>query len=140
MQAVPKWYWLAAVVALLWTIAGCWGYVVQVTTSPAEIAAMTPAQQADWPTMPMWVTASYAVAVWSALAGAVLLLLRRMLARPLFLLSLVGIVLTFGWSLLETDMLTRKGPISAAFPCFIFLAGVAMWWLASYATRRGWLR
>lgn len=136
---VPKWYWAVAVVALLWALAGCFAYVTQVGTSAEELARLPQAQQDIWNAMPTWATAAYAVAVWAGLGGAIGLLLRKAWARPLYLLSLAGIVVQFGWVFLVTDILTTVGPSSAAFPAFILIAGVALVWLADHSRKRGWI-
>lgn len=136
---VPKWYWAVAVVALLWALAGCFAYVTQVGMSAEDLARLPQAQQDIWNAMPAWVTAAYAVAVWAGLGGAIGLLLRKAWARPLYLLSLLGIVVQFGWVFLATDILTTVGPSSAAFPAFILIAGVALVWFADHSRKRSWI-
>jgi hypothetical protein len=140
MTNVPRWYWVACVLALLWALAGCFAYWSQVTMTAAELAKLPQAQQDVWKAMPKWVIGAYAVAVWSALAGVVGLWLRRRWARPLLLLSILGVIVQFGWTFLATDLLRMQGIWSAGFPLFILLAGLAMLWLANTATTRGWLR
>lgn len=137
---VPKWYWVAAGLALLWSLAGCAAYVSQVSMTPADLAALPAAQRDIWAAMPAFVIGAYAVAVWSALGGAIGLLLRRRWATALFALSLAAVLVQFGWTFLATDILTTVGPGAAAFPAFIILAAVAMLWFAASAQRRGWLR
>jgi hypothetical protein len=119
---------------------GCFAYWSQVTMTAADLAQLPQAQQDVWRAMPKWVIGAYAVAVWSALLGVIGLLLRRRWARPLLLLSILGIIGQFGWTFLATDLLKAQGPASAAFPLFILLAGLAMLWLANTAAARGWLR
>lgn len=136
----PKWYWLVAGLALLWTIAGCASYLAHVTMTPADIAALPPPQRDLMAAQPAWVIAAFAVAVWGALAGAVGLLLRRRWAQPMFAVSLVGVVLQFGWTFLATDLVARAGAWVTLFPAFIFVAGAAMFWFAGHAARRRWLR
>ena len=134
---VPKWYWAVAVVALLWALAGCFAYVTQVGMSAEDLARLPQAQQDIWNAMPAWVTAAYAVAVWAGLGGAIGLLLRKAWAQPLYLLSLLGIVVQFGWTFFATDIMTTVGPSSAAFPAFILIAGIALVWFAGYSRKRG---
>lgn len=137
---LPKLYWVAAVVALLWALAGCFAYVTQVGMSAEDLAKLPQAQQDIWNMMPAWVTGAYAVAVWSSLGGAIGLLLRRRWAQPLYLLSLAAVVAQFGWTFAATPILETMGPSSAAFPTFIFVAGLAQLWFASVAAKAGWLR
>jgi hypothetical protein len=135
----PGWYWAAAVAALIWTLIGCYAYLTQVGMDDTQLAALPQAQQDVWRAMPPWATAAYAIAVWSAFAGAVGLLLRWVVAVPLFALSLIGIVVQFGWVFGATDILTTVGPSSTLFPLFIAIVAAVMLWLARTAARRGWI-
>jgi len=140
MQSVPKYYWIASGLALLWAIAGCAAYLSQVGMSPEDLAKLPQGQRDIWLAMPGWVIAAYAVAVWSALGGTLGLLLRRRWARLLLLISLIGIIVQFGWTFLATPVLQTEGTMSAAFPLFILLAGISMLMLARIADNNGWLR
>lgn len=138
---VPVWYWIVAVLALLWAAAGCFAYVSQVTIGPEDFARLPEAQQQIWTAMPGWATGAYAVAVWISLAGAVALLLRRRLARTAYLVSLVAVLVQFGWVFLASPILSLY-PLAeaAAFPAVIVVLGVFLLWFANMAAGRGWLR
>jgi hypothetical protein len=138
-SAVPKSYWVVAVVTLLWMAFGCFIYVTYVTMSPADIAKLPPAQQDIRNNAPVWVMAAYAIAVWSGLGGAIGLLLRRAWARPLFLLSLLSIIIQFGWVFIATDQLALEGASAAAFPLVILALGIFFVWYAGQAQKRGWI-
>ena len=140
MPTVPKWYWVGSVLALVWALAGCFAYWSQVSMTADDLAKLPPAQAAMWAMMPKWVVGAYAVAVWAALAGAFGLLLRKAWARPLFLVSLIGVVVQFGWTFFATPLLKTQGGGAALFPLFILIAGMAMLALARHASARGWLR
>lgn len=140
MTKPSTWFWIAAVVALIWSCMGCAAYMMQMSMGPADLAKLPPAQAEIWGIMPGWVKGAYAVAVWFSLAGSIALLLRRGIARSLYVVSLVAVVVQFGWTFLATPILKTVGPSSAGFPLFIFVAGLAMIWLAGTAKARGWLR
>jgi hypothetical protein len=79
--------------------------------------------------MPGWAWAAYALAVWAGTLGALALLMRRRWAVTLFALSLAGVVVQFGWTFLGTDIVARKGAVTAAFPMVIALIGTfQLWW------------
>jgi len=136
----PMWFWIVAVLALLWEAMGCFAYVTQMTMSEEARAALPPLQQRIWAAMPGWATAAYAVAVWTGLAGALLLLLRRKWAQWAFLVSLAGVLAQFGWFFLGND-LTRQMPLaeSAPFPAVIIVLAAALWWFSGWSGKRGWL-
>lgn len=137
--AVPTWYWIVAVLALCWGAVACFAYVSQVTMSAAEFAALPPEQQDMLNALPVWVTGVYAVAVWSALGGAIGLLLRKAWAYHLFVISLVAVVVQFGWIFLATDILATMGISAIYFPLFIFVVGTFLVWFSEMARTRGWI-
>ncbi len=138
---VPGWYWIVAVLALLWAAAGCFAYVSQVTISPEDFAQLPEAQRQIWESMPGWVTGAYALAVWISLAGAVALLLRRRLARTAYLASLIAVLIQFGWVFLASPILSVY-PLAEAvtFPLVIIVLGIVLLWFSNMAAARGWLR
>ena len=73
------------------------------------------------------------------LLGAVALLSRSVLAIPLTTLSLVGVVLQFGWLFATSDIVAVKGAWTAIFPLVIVAIAAASVWLARHARRRGWI-
>ncbi len=139
-KGVPAWFWVASVLALLFELTGCTMYIVDMTRTAEQFAALPQAQQDVWNQAPSWVPAAYAVGVWAGLGGAVGLLLRRKWAQPFFILSLLGVVVQFGTVLAMTNILTSMPLIEATgLPIFIFVATLLLVWFSGLASRRGWL-
>lgn len=138
-SGVPAWFWVAAGVALLWEALGCFAYVTQVSMSAEQIAALPEGQRQMFATMPLWVTTAYALATWGGLVAAVLLVLRHRSAVKLFALSLVAVLVQFGWSFLIADAGRVIGPSAYPLPATIIAAALLLLWFASLAARRGWL-
>ncbi|MBV9900227.1 MAG: hypothetical protein JOZ90_03920 [Alphaproteobacteria bacterium] len=137
--AVPAWFWIVAVLALLWEGMGCFSYLAQTGMMGAKLGEM-PAEQAEvWRATPVWVWCAFAVAVWVGLAGAVLLLLRHRLARAAFAVSLLAAILQFGWAYTAGGA-ARTGAGGAVLPICIIAAGAFLVWFAGHGIRRGWLR
>jgi hypothetical protein len=137
---VPRWYWIVAILALLWEAAGCYAYLTQISMDAADLARQPPAQAELWRTMPVWVKAVYAIAVWVGASGAIGLLMRQRWAREAFAVSLLAVVVQFGWVYLATPALSSLGLASAGFPALIILVAAVLFWFAGWAIRRGWLR
>ena len=135
-RAVPGWFYAVAVLALLFEAFGCWMYVAQVS---ADRASLPLDERAMWDATPAWMTAAYAIAVWSGLAGALLLLLRRKLAVPVLLLSLLAVIVQFS-GLFLVPQLRQTVPESAlAAPVILILACYLIFQFARVGGRRGWL-
>ena len=140
-QRVPGWFNAVAMLALLFEAFGCWMYVVQVG---ADRATLPLDQRAMWDATPAWMTAAYAVAVWVGLAGAGLLLLRRKLAVPLLLVSLVAVIVQFSGLFLVPQLRQTVpesaliAPVVLILACFLICpvrAGRAAAGLAALGTR-----
>lgn len=135
--APPAWFTVAAIGALLFEAFGAYAYWVHVTTDPAGL----PIDQRDMVlAMPAWMTAAYGLAVWVGLAGAALLLLRRRLAEPLLLVSLLAAVVQFSALLIEPAMRNLVGSDDLLVPFLIILVCYAIWHFARRARSSGWLR
>ena len=95
---------------------------------------------AHYQAMPAWMLAVWAIGVWGAMLGSVLLLLRNRLAFPVFAVSLAAFLLSLVYTYLLTDggeimgrqMTMVSGVITALLLFFICYA-----WLMS---KRGVLR
>lgn len=137
---VPAWFWIGAVLALAWAAIGCFAYVTQVSMTPEQMAALPEGQRQMFETMPGWVTAVYAIAVWTNLVGAVALLMRRSWARPLFIASLIAVLIQFGWSFLVAKVAEVVGPSAYPLPVTIIVLGIVLVWFSGLAMKRGLLR
>ena len=92
----PWWYWAVALLATLWMLFGVLAWVMDLRMTPEQLALLPDAQQQLYALRPQWVFLVYAVAVFSGLAGAIGLLLRKRWATTWFLVSLVAVVVQFG--------------------------------------------
>jgi hypothetical protein len=136
----PTWFWIVGVILLLWGLIGFGGFVADRMMSPSQLAQMSDYDRRLYTERPGWTIWAYGIATATGLLGAVLLLVRRGLARPLWIVSLVFVVLLFGYMLTATDLIAAKGFLGAAgFPIVIALIGVAQIWFSGVALRRGWI-
>lgn len=138
-QKPPVWLYIVGVILLLWGLAGCWAFYLHVTVGPAIDPSATDWDRAYFAALPGWFNIDYAVAVGAGLLGSIALLLRSKWAVTLYWLSLIAVVIQFGWIFLATDMIAVKGMWVTCFPAFIFAMAVFEVWVSSRAKRRGWL-
>ena len=136
----PLWFTIVAGVAILWSLAGILACYSQLSMTAAQMADLPAAQRDAFTAMPAWVRSDYMMAVVAGLVGAVMLLLRRRLARAAFIVSLIGVFLQFGWVFGPYHGLDKLGPSAAAFPAFVALMCLAEIGVATVALRRGWLK
>lgn len=129
-----------AIGLLIWNLIGVAAFAMQYGADLATLAESDPYTARIFAEMPDWAWAAYAVAVGAGTAGAMLLLLRKAAAVALFALSMVAVVVQFGYSFLGTDLWTVKGAAAAVFPAVIFAIAVGQWLYSIRLRARGVLR
>jgi hypothetical protein len=138
----PIHLWVVGAIGVLWNGFGAYDYVMSHIGGEAYLRAfgMTDPQIAYFNAMPAWMTAAWAVGVWGAALGTVLLLLRSRWALHCFAASLAGLLL----SLVHTHLLSEGGRVmgmQGAIMNLVITAGCVFFlWYAFAMTRRGLLR
>jgi len=104
--AVPAWYWILAALLCLWGAMGIYSFYTELTTSYDQLAASMGKVEADAvANMPQWLWWVFGAAVWSGTFGSLALLLRSAWARPLYLISLVSVIIQFGYIFLIVELI-----------------------------------
>lgn len=136
----PTWYWVVAGIALVWMLIGVMSWVMDLMTDEAALSQMSEAQQQLYRSRPSWLFGVYAVAIFSGLAGAIGLLMRKGWAVSAFAVSLIAIIVQFGYTFLVMDAIRLLGVAAAAiFPIVIFAIGAALLWFSLNAKKSGWI-
>ncbi|MCL7975160.1 MAG: hypothetical protein M8835_11450 [marine benthic group bacterium] len=136
-QRTPWHLWVIGIVALLWNLVGAYDYLMTQTENAAYMGRFTAEQLEYWYGFPTWVVASWAIAVWGGVLGAVLLLLKKRLAAPVFLVSFLAMVLTSIHNFLLSDGAAIMGTPAVAFSGVIFLFALGLWLYARAMARQG---
>ncbi len=137
MSASPKWFTPVAVLALLWNLLGASAYLMDVTISPEAVAKMSEAERAMYASRPAWFVAAYACAVWFGVAGSLGLLWRKRWAKPMFLLSLLGLIAQDIALFSRTEV--RGDVVVMLLQTVVFLIAVSLWVLAAKSERERWI-
>lgn len=137
-SAPPTWLKVAAILLLLWGLAGLSSLYPHFTYDPATDPNATDWDRANMPA-PLWLNAVYVSAVVAGLLASVGLLLRKRWAVTLSTLSLLLVVVQFGYIFLATGIIAGKGVWTIYFPAFVFVMQLIQLWVATTARARGWL-
>lgn len=137
----PKWFWAVAIVFLLWNLFGVSNYLMSVTaTSESLMGAGYTAEQAEFMlAMPSWYAAVFALAVWSGLLGAILLLLRKIWAFPVFVFGLLMVILAFILDAVGGSFAVLGTPYLAIMTVVLIASFIEVWF-ARRCSARGILR
>lgn len=135
-----KRYWVVAGLLMAWSVMGDAAYLSQVTADLKALARTDPATARAFAQMPQWAWGAYAIAVWVGTLGSAALLLRRKIALPLYVVSLVAVLVQFAWTFAGSSVIAEKGASAAVFPLVIIGLAVFAVWFAARAKRDGVLR
>lgn len=91
------WFWIVAAIGLIWNAMGVNAYLQQAFKTEGYKEMYSPEQIEIAANMPTWVTAAFAIAVFSGFIGCVALLLRKRIANGLLLLSLIAVIAQMGY-------------------------------------------
>jgi hypothetical protein len=140
-RRTPWHLWLVGVVGILWNAFGAFDYTM--TELQGEVwlrqVGMTDAQIAYAEAMPAWMTAVWAIGVWGALLGT-LLLARRRWAYPVFVASLAAYVMSliYAYGLSNGSQVM---PANTWMMQVVILAGCLFFvWYSRMMAKRGVLR
>ena len=136
----PTLFWVIAVVLLLWNFTGLMFYYGQVTMT-AEVLAenFSAAERAFMAQIPVWATAAYATAVTAGVIGAALLLLRKALALPFFILSFAGVLIQDFDAFVLSDAIGVWGSSALTLPAVVIVMCIFEIWYTRTAKAKGWL-
>ncbi|MES2173610.1 MAG: sugar transporter [Pseudomonadota bacterium] len=132
---------IIGIILLLWGLIGIAAFTLQYSMDLDALARTDPAGARAFALMPAWVWIVYAIAVATGTLGAIALLLRKAIASFLFLISLVCVIVQFGFTFLGTDLLADKGwAVAIPFPAFVIAVAVFEWLYARSLVAKGVLR
>jgi len=134
----PWHFWLIGIIALLWSSAGAMDYLLTELRYTPYISQFPPDALAFVESLPAWVVATWAIAVWGEVAGVILLLLGRRLAASVLSVSLAGLVLTMFQNYVLSNGLEVMGdPVSLLFAGLVLVVAIALVAYAFMLSRRG---
>ena len=141
-QTSPKWhFWLIAVLALLWCAMGCFDYIMTETHNASYMSQFSKEQLDFFYSIPAWSIAFWAIAVWGGLIGSLLLLMRRRLSVPIYLISLIGTLVSMLQMYVLSDGMKYMGDgMNMLFTVAIIAISIFLYFYARRCGRVGILR
>ncbi|MEO5808565.1 MAG: hypothetical protein ABIR51_00550 [Sphingomicrobium sp.] len=144
IRATPKHLWVVGGLALIWNLFGCYDYLMSRLHNDAYARMVMPGRDpavgwAYMDSMPLIASIGWGLGVWGALAATVLLLARSRHAVTLYLASLVGMALSFGYQALLGPP-PPPGMDNPMIPLVIVAIGIALFVYARQMRIKGVLR
>lgn len=138
----PWHLWLVGIIGLFWNGFGAFDYTMTHVGGEQYMRdlGMTDAQIAQVNALPAWMTAVWAIGVWGAIAGTILLLLRRKAALPVFIVSFAAFIVSVIYQLGFTNALALLGPQALVMNAIITAGCLFFVWYAWAMSKKGVLR
>jgi hypothetical protein len=134
----PKWFNVVAIVALVWNLFGVMSFIFHSTMSPEALAALPDAERELYAQYPTWTYVAFAIAVFGGTLGSLLLILKKNLAGPILILSLIAILIQMYHSVFIADSMAVYGPGSLVMPVLVIAIAIYLVLLANKAKKSGW--
>ena len=128
-------FWAIGAVALIWNILGVINFFVQMNAD--ALTAYRESERAIVEGRPAWATGAFAIAVFGGALGCLLLLLRKSAAYYLFIVSLLGVIVTMAHTLgvgIDFGLGEIVGIILMPLGVAAFLI-----WYSKQAENKGWI-
>jgi hypothetical protein len=136
-QPIAGWYMVGAIASMLFMIAACTMYGLHVATNPQSLPID---QRTVFEAEPLWVTSAFGLAAVSGLVASAMLVLRRKLAQPLMLISLIAIIAWAAGLLLVPGLRDVITTNDIAVAIVVAAIDWTIFWFARHSNQRGWLR
>lgn len=133
----PVWFWVVALVAVLWNAMGAWDYTATQLRLDFYMESYTPEQLEYFFGFPAWYDAIWAIAVWSAFGASVLLALRKRWTITAWQVSMVSFLLSSIYVFGFTDAVAMMGIGGVIFSIVIFASLVGFYMLSRWADEKG---
>ena len=132
-------FWVISSIALVWNLMGVFNYLDQAFMTDKVLEVLPKEQQILYQDVPVWVTAAFAIAVFSGTLGSLLLLLKKKNASTFFIISFLGIMGQMSYRLLIDQNSDSYGPMGIAMPIIIIAFGGYLIWYSRKANEHRWL-
>lgn len=129
-------FWVIGIIALLWNISGVGAYLAQAFMNDEAKSLLTEAEQAYYNGIPAWVTAAFAIAVFSGLIGCIALLMKKKIASLLFLISFVAVIIQFVYNFYIQEFMEISGT-SIIMPIVVIAISLFLIWYSKDSEKKG---
>ncbi|NNK81593.1 MAG: hypothetical protein HKO92_00565 [Flavobacteriaceae bacterium] len=127
-QKPNAFFWLIGIIALLWNIMGVVAYLGQAYMTDEILKTLPEADQAWYSNVPAWVTAAFAIAVFSGLIACIGLLLKKKWCVMLFMISFIAVIIQQIYNFFLQDFVELTGQRLYMPIIVVIIAGFLMWY------------
>ena len=138
-NSIPKSFWIISIAALIWNLMGLSAFFMQVMMTPETFATLSSEEQALYNATPSWLNVIFGVAVIAGTLGCIVLLLRKSMAIPILIVSLIAVIVQNAYYLLLTDAMQVYGVTALIMPAMVIIIGAYLIYYARDAQSKAWI-
>ncbi len=132
-------FWVISSLAVIWNLMGIDGYLNQ-TYKTERFKSMYSEEQLEIIfNSPAWVTAAFAMAVFSSVLAGVLLLLRKKSSKMFFVIGLLAVIVQTVYNVFMNPGIELYGSMEYSMLTIIPLFSVFLVWYSRFVDAKGWL-
>lgn len=134
--------WVVGLLTLAWNSMGALDYYMTQSKNASYLAEFSAEQLSFFSGFPLWVKATWAIAVWFSVLGSLLILFRSCWAASILGISLLAMIATSIHNFLLSDIKMQEvvGTEAIYFTAVIFIIALALWIYASRMVAHGVLK
>ena len=136
----PRWFVILAVIIGIWNLMGVMAFMMQITMTVEQVLALPEKEQMLYQDIPIWVNIAFGLAVTGGSLGCVALVLKKAIALPILIISLLGVLVQMYHSFIIAGAFDVYGPGGTIMPIMVFIIALYAVWLANNAKAKGWIR
>jgi hypothetical protein len=130
-------FWIIGIIALLWNSMGIDGYINQAYKTERFKSMYTEEQLENIFNTPSWVTAAFAIAVFSSIIACILFLLRKKLAKNFFLIGFLAVIVQTTYNVFMNPGIGLYGFMEYAMLVLIPLFAIFLYWYSKKCSDDG---
>ena len=132
-------FWVIGTIMLIWNVMGAMNFLWQFNADANSLSSLPETHRAIIIGRPLWATGGFAIGVFVGALGCLLLLLKNSAAYYLFIISLLGMILT----MIHTIGIASSTIDFSPFEIFIMIlmplvVAVFLIWYSTLAKNKGW--
>ena len=135
----PVWFWVISIVTLLWYLMDMSAFFMRVLITEEAFLTMPENQRLHFQSIPLWVNVVFAFEVFGGTLGCIALLLRKKLALPLFIVSLVGVLSQTTYVYFLSNSIATIGTPAVVMPLVAIMICVGLIILVKSSMSKRWL-
>ena len=132
-------FWIIAVVAMIWNLMGVYQFLLS-TVLKDRLVSISSAEELElFSNLPTWYFIAFGISVFSGVLGCIMLLTRGKLAVPLFLISLLGVLIGQGYWAFGTNVQDVMGVEAIVMPIIVVIISIFLYLYSKSCAKKGWL-